>query len=94
MPGTRPLGFFDAYCIGVNAIVGTSIFLFPGLLMGLLGPVSPLAFLLTGLLLMPVALCYASAASLFDRGGGPYLYVRAAFGDAPGFGVGWMCWVT
>ncbi|MBI5624803.1 MAG: amino acid permease [Elusimicrobia bacterium] len=90
----RPLGFFDAYCIGVNAIVGTSIFLFPGLLMGLLGPVSPLAFILTAAMLLPVALCYAAAASKFDRAGGPYLYVREAFGELPGFAVGWMCWVT
>ncbi|MBI5884456.1 MAG: amino acid permease, partial [Elusimicrobia bacterium] len=93
-PSSRVLGFFDSYCIGVNAIVGTSIFLFPGLLMGLLGPVSPIAFLLTGFLLLPVALCYAAAASRFDRAGGPYLYVRSAFGDTAGFGVGWMCWVT
>jgi len=90
-PG-RVLGLFDLTCLGVNAIVGTSIFLFPGLLAGHLGPASPAAFILTGLLLLPVALCYADAASRFDRPGGPYLYADAAFGEWAGYGVGWMCW--
>ncbi len=81
-------------CLGINTIVGSSIFLFPGQLAGLLGPASFLSFALTGLLLISVGLCFAEAATHFDRAGGSYLYARAAFGEATGFGVGWMCWVT
>lgn len=90
----RPLGLLDVTCLGINAIVGSSIFLFPGKLAGMLGPASILAFGLTGVLLISVGLCFAEAASRFDRAGGPYLYAREAFGGWVGFGIGWMCWVT
>lgn len=90
----RPLGFLDVACIGVNAIVGSSIFLFPGKLAALLGPASILAFGLTALLLSGVALCFVEASGRFESSGGPYVYARAAFGETAGFGIGWMCWVT
>ena len=92
--GKRPLGLLDVTCLGINAVVGSSIFLFPGRLFGLLGPAAIVAFGLTGLLLISVGLCFAEAASLFDRAGGPYAYAREAFGDLAGFGIGWMCWIT
>lgn len=91
---SRPLGLFSLTCIGVNAIVGSSIFLFPGRLTGMLGPASVLAFGLTALLLLPVALSFASMAARFDRPGGPYLYATWKFGPLTGFGIGWLCWVT
>lgn len=90
----RPLGFFDIACIGVNAIVGSSIFLFPGRLAGLLGPASVLSFGLSALLLGTVALCFAEASSLFDGHGGPYLYSRAVFGVSTGYAIGWLCWLA
>ena len=90
----RPLSLFDVTCIGVNAIVGSSIFLFPGKLAGMLGPASIFAFGLTGLLLMAVALCFAEAGGRFEGHGGPYLYAREAFGPHAGFAVGWLCWLT
>lgn len=84
----------DVTCFGINAIVGSSIYLFPGRLAELLGPASILSFGLTALLLSPVALCFAQAASLFNSHGGPYLYARKAMGPAVGYGIGWMCWLT
>jgi amino acid transporter len=59
-----------------------------------MGPLSPLAFLLCGLGLWPVALCYAEAARSVDRTGGPYVYARDAFGPGIGFAVGWMCFAN
>jgi amino acid transporter len=90
----RQLGLLDITCIGVNAIVGSSIFLFPGRLSAFLGPASILAFGLTGLLLISVGLCFAEASTRFDRTGGPYLYAREAFGDWTGFSIGWLAWVA
>ncbi len=74
--------------------MGSSIFLFPGLLAGRLGTASPAAFALTALLLAPVGLCFAEAASAHDRPGGPSLYAETEFGPRWGFAVGWLCWVT
>jgi amino acid transporter len=80
--------------MGVNAIVGSSIFLFPGKLAALLGPASIAAFALTGLALAPVALCFAEASSTRERAGGPSLYAEEAFGPLAGFSIGWLCWIT
>lgn len=88
----RPLRLLDLTALGVNAIVGSSIFLFPGRLAALLGPASIAAFGLTGLLLLAVGLCFAEAAGRFDRPGGPYVYASEAFGARAGFAIGWLCW--
>src|SRR3989344_3953982 len=90
----RELKFFDFFCLGVNSIVGSGIFLFPGLMMAQVGPASIVAFLLTGLLLIPTALCFARLSGRYDATGGPCLYAEDAFGPWAGFGVGWICWVT
>ena len=70
----RSLTRFDVTCLGLNAIVGSGIFLLPDDLYREMGALSPLAFVLCALALLPVALCYAEAASYGDDTGGPYLY--------------------
>jgi amino acid transporter len=90
----RALTTFDATCIGVNAIVGSGIYLFPGKLAAELGPLSIVAWLVTGLLCFPLALTYAALGAREDRTGGSFRYVERAFGLAPGFVVGWSAWVT
>lgn len=93
-PPKRLLTRFDLLCLGVNAVVGSSIFLFPGRLAGHLGSASPAAYALTALLLAPVALCFAEASSEHDRAGGPALYAHSEFGPGWGFAIGWLCWIT
>jgi APA family basic amino acid/polyamine antiporter len=90
----RSLGLFDVTCIGLNAIVGSGIFALPDDLYREMGGLSPLAFALCALGLLPVALCYSEAASRTDRTGGPYLYASEAFGPRIGFAVGWMCFAN
>ncbi len=88
----RQLSLFDVLCLGINAIVGSGIYLFPGKLAALLGPASFLAFATCGLVAALVGLCFAEAAGSFERSGGPYVYARAAFGELVGYLVGWACW--
>ena len=38
--------------------------------------------------------CFAEVSSQFTETGGPYLYVRAAFGRLTGIEVGWLTWVV
>src|SRR5262245_58569029 len=90
----RSLSRFDVTCLGLNAIVGSGIFLLPDDLYREMGALSPFAFLLCAIGLLPVALCYAEAASYGDETGGPYLYARDAFGPRVGFAVVWMCFVN
>jgi basic amino acid/polyamine antiporter, APA family len=90
----RPLSGFDITCIGVNAIVGSGIYLFPGKLSASLGSGSIVAWALTGLLCLPLALTFAALGAREDRTGGPIRYAELAFGSAASFVVGWSAWVT
>jgi APA family basic amino acid/polyamine antiporter len=90
----RRLSFFDVYCLGINAIIGSGIFLFPGKLAKTAGPTSIFAFLMCGVLLITVALCYAEMAGICRRNGGAYVYAREAFGPQIGFVVGWIALLT
>ncbi len=90
----RSLRLFDVICLGLNAIVGSGIFLLPDDLYREMGAYSPLAFLICAVGLLPVALCYAVSARNHDRTGGPYLYAGEAFGEHVGFMVGWMSYAN
>ncbi len=93
-PPSKQLSLFDVLCLGTNAIVGSGIYVFPGELAARLGPASTLAFGLCGVLCCVIGLCFAEAAGMFRRSGGPYVYAVEAFGPIPGFLVGWTCWAA
>jgi len=59
-------------------------------LAGLTGEWSPLTFILAGLGMLTMLLCMAEVASRFTEAGGPYLFVREAFGRDAGFQAGWL----
>lgn len=86
----RVVGLAGLTAIAVNGVIGSGIFVLPATVAGLLGPASPLAYVVAALVTALVVLCFAEAGSLFEETGGPYLYARAAFGDFAGFVVGWM----
>jgi amino acid transporter len=78
----------------LNAVIGSGIFLLPGLLAAQSGPGCLLAYLGAGLICFLVALCFAEVGGLFTHSGGSYVYAREAFGDTIGFLVGWMSWLA
>lgn len=90
----RALTGFDITCIGVNAIVGSGIYLFPGKLSAALGAGSIAAWLVTGALCLPLALTFAALGAMEERTGGPVRYAELAFGRGVSFVVGWSAWVT
>ena len=90
----RELGKWDLTAIGVNQVIGGSVFLMPATLAFHLGGFSWIAVGLVGLLALMIALNFAEASSRFEGTGGAYLYTRAAFGRFPSFEIGWMLWVT
>jgi len=71
-------------------VIGSGIFSLPSVLAGLTGAWSPLTFILAGLGMLTMLLCMAEVASRFTEAGGPYLYVREAFGRDAGFQAGWL----
>jgi amino acid transporter len=93
--GTRVLGFWSLLTLGINGIVGVGIFFAPSELFGLVpGAASSLAFVLTGLLLLPVAWIYGRLGSAFAEDGGPYVWAREALGERFAFGVGVIAYAS
>src|SRR6185436_8295543 len=78
---------------GINGIVGVGIFFAPSELSRLLpGPASALAFVLTALLLTPVAWTYGRLGSAYPEDGGPFVWAREALGLRFAFGVGFVAY--
>lgn len=86
----RAVGFLSLTAIAINGTIGAGIFVLPATVAKLVGPVSPFAFLLSGLAAALIVLCFAEVGGLFERTGGPYVYASAAFGSFVGFEIGWM----
>ncbi|MDP8939227.1 MAG: APC family permease [Actinomycetota bacterium] len=80
--------------IGINGVVGGGIFLLPGQVAGAAGGAAVWAYLAAGLLVILIGLSYAEISAMYDRTGGPLVYVGEAMGKTAGFSVGWMVWVT
>lgn len=90
----RVVGLAGLTAIALNGVVGSGIFALPATVYGLTGAASPAAYVVAAVLMALVVACFAEAGSRFDETGGPYLYARAAFGELPGFLVGWMFLLT
>jgi len=90
-PGlVRAIGRWDLTAAIVNGVIGASIFSLPSAVAALTGAWSPVVFVLAGLGMVTILLCLAEVASRFTEAGGPYLYVREAFGRDAGFQAGWL----
>jgi len=74
----------------INCIIGGGIFGLPGEVTRLLGRTSPLAMIFAALGMAVIVACIAEVGSQFCEPGGPYLYVRTAFGRFMGLQIGWF----
>ncbi|UTC66952.1 MULTISPECIES: APC family permease [unclassified Treponema] len=92
MENKGKLGLLSICLLGVNAIVGTGVFLLPGKAAKLVGVSSIGIILFDAVLVILIALCFAEAGGLFKKNGGPYVYAKEAFGEFVGFEVGFMKW--
>jgi len=93
------LGLFDATMIVVGSIIGSGIFLKVSAVDTALQPYGFLAIMGTWLFVGVITLCgslaLAELGAMFPHAGGPYLYIRAAYGKLPAFLWGWTeFWVV
>ncbi|UCD02846.1 MAG: amino acid permease [Candidatus Aenigmatarchaeota archaeon] len=89
----KELGLIHVVMLCTGAIMGTGIFIIPGVAGGLMGPGSIILWVLIGLLTIPISLCFIELASSYNVTGGPYVYIREAMGDFWGFITGWTAWL-
>jgi APA family basic amino acid/polyamine antiporter len=89
---TRSLRERDLLYLFVGSVIGSGIFLTPGLILRQLGGsvgYSLLVWLVGGVLSLLGALTYAELSAANPEAGGLYCYIRDAFGRLPAFLYGW-----
>lgn len=79
---------------GINAVIGSGIFLLPQNIYRDLGPASIAVMLGTAILTIMLAVCFAEVAGYFGKNGGAFQYSKRAFGDFIGFNVGILGWMV
>lgn len=90
MTFVRSIGRWAMTGLVINSIIGSGIFGVPSELIRLLGRASPLAMVVAALAMAVIMAAVTEVASQFSEAGGPYLYVRTAFGRFAGLQVGWF----
>jgi amino acid transporter len=90
----RRLGLYAVFTVSVGAMIGSGIFVLPGLAFELGGPSVILAFVLAGLIVLPAALAQAEMATAMPRAGGAYLYIDMAMGPLMGTVAGFGVWFS
>ncbi|MCX5193455.1 amino acid permease [Streptomyces sp. NBC_00249] len=92
-PHARRFGLPVAVCLVMGNIIGGGIFLLPASVAPF-GTVSLVAFGVLTLGAIALALVFGRLAERHPQTGGPYVYVRAAFGDFAGFLAAYSYWIT
>ncbi len=69
----------------INSVVGGGIFVLPAIVAGMMGAAGIFAYLICGVIIILIALCFAEIAGKVTVSGGAYAYVEAAFGPFAGF---------
>jgi APA family basic amino acid/polyamine antiporter len=87
----RRLGLVDTTFLVIGAVVGSGIYMTPGIIAnGLPSPGLLLAvWLAGGLITLCGALSFAELGAMYPQAGGQYIYLREAYGPAAAFLFGW-----
>jgi len=96
-PLLRTLKLRDLYLLFVGCVIGSGIFLTPGIILRQLGGsvgLSLLVWVVGGILSLLGALTYAELAASNPEAGGIYCFIRDGFGRAPAFLYGWCLFLV
>ncbi|HJN76847.1 MAG TPA: amino acid permease [Myxococcota bacterium] len=90
----RSLGFPSVYSIAVGAMLGSGIFVLPGLAAAIAGPWVALSYMLAGVLVLPAVLSKAELATAMPVAGGTYVYIDRSMGPWMGTVTGLGTWLS
>lgn len=89
----KDIGLLIATALVTGNMMGSGIFMLPATLAQHSGPAATmLAWLITGIGSIFLALSFAKLGSRIPKTGGPYEYSKLAFGDFMGFMNAWLYW--
>lgn len=77
----RHLGWMMLTGLGIGATIGAGIFAMPGIIAGKAGPAGVLSFVITGLVILIVAICYERFSARMPHGVSAYSYVYHSIGE-------------
>ncbi|GGD97516.1 APC family permease [Planktosalinus lacus] len=81
----RTIGVFGLSSNIINVIIGSGIFVLPAIVASAMGASGVFAYLVCGILIALIMLCFAEAGSKITTTGGLYTYIETAFGNYAGF---------
>ncbi len=90
----RSIGLGAVVAISISAMLGSGIFVLPGLAAAKTGPMVWLAYLVAGLGVLPAALSKSELATAMPTSGGTYVYLERAFGPLTGTVSGIGLWLS
>jgi basic amino acid/polyamine antiporter, APA family len=92
-PDVSRLGLPRATALVAGSIIGVGIFSLPYAVASY-GPISLVAMAAATVGAVALAFMFAQLSKRLPASGGPYAYVRAAFGSGWGFSQAWLYWIT
>ena len=81
----KKIGFSDCMGLAVGQIIGSGIMVLTGVVIGLTGHGTPLAFILGALLAIVTCVPFIILTSTIPASGAGYTYVKRLMGDKAGF---------
>jgi amino acid transporter len=90
----RSLSLWSVVAIGIGGMLGSGIFVLPGLAAAKTGPSVWLAYLLAGICVLPAALSKSELATAMPTSGGTYVFIERAFGPLFGTIAGIGLWLS
>ncbi|AXR82519.1 universal stress protein [Natrarchaeobaculum sulfurireducens] len=89
----RDLGLFAVIAISMGAMIGSGIFILPGIAMAEAGPAVILAFVIAAILVVPAALSIAELGTAMPEAGGDYVFIERGLGPSFGTIAGLGTWL-
>lgn len=86
----RVIGIPSLAATVVNNTIGAGIFALPAVVGIAMGASGVLAYVLCGLIVISIMLCYMEIGTKITESGGSYIYVEKAFGPLAGFIINWL----
>jgi amino acid transporter len=90
-PNVRLFGVFS---VSLGAMIGSGIFVLPGIAAKLAGPAVVVAYVIAGIVVLPAALSQSEMATAMPEAGGTYLYIDRAMGPLMGTIAGFGVWFS
>ncbi|MEG0642086.1 MAG: amino acid permease, partial [Clostridium sp.] len=89
----KEMGLFIATMLVCGNMIGSGVFMLPATLAQISGPLATLiAWVITALGSILIAISFANLGSKYPQTGGAYQYTKNAFGDFTGFLSAWLYW--